>query len=204
MNYKLYELINPIDNQVFYIGITCQKYLSARLKDHCCFKQWKLSPKKMTVIKSIKQKGLKPKINCLFDNLTKEEAEQLEIDLIDKMKILGYPLTNIAEGGNLISLEQRQKMSIAALNRPKRVLSQQHKDRIALANLGRKQSQETKEKISASKTGKPIKLIKSRKGRKISVEKRKYGKDHPMFGKKHSDETKEKMRKAKLKNDLSD
>lgn len=172
--YKLYELVNPIDDSVFYIGITkCKPNL--RLNRHCTSiaKQYKINPLKTKIIHNLKKQGLRPVMNILFDNLSREEIIELEIDMIEKMRILGYQLTNVSEGGNVHSEETCQKISNS--------------------NKGKKFSDEHKKKLSESKKGTKHK-VKRTYGPRTTEYKQKMSES--CKGKKVSEETKKKMSEA--------
>lgn len=137
----------------------------------------------------------------LFENLTKEEAEQKEIELIKQYKSnnkkYGY---NIANGGNCAgsaSEETRMKMSERMKkNNPMKnketvekmrqsqlgkKLSEEHKQKLINANKGRKHTEEEKEKDRIAHLG-------NKNGM--------YGKKgllHPNFGKHLTEEQKKKL-----------
>lgn len=122
--YKLYELVNPIDDSVFYIGITINEKNRYASHFSCNKKEFGRNAYKTKIIYSLKKQSLRPVMNILFDNLSKEEAMNLEIDMIEKMRILGYPLTNISDGGNCHSEETIKR--IKATSR-KRIVSEETK-----------------------------------------------------------------------------
>ena len=148
----------------------------------------------------------------LFENLSKKEAEKIEIDLISIYKAndknFGY---NIASGGgvNIPTEETRRKISKANKGRKwtkeqkkacserqkGRVISEEAKEHMRQAQIGRKHSEETKKKMSEAKKGR----ISNRKGVPCSEEhKRKIseankGRISNRKGKHHSEESKRKM-----------
>ena len=71
-----------------------------------------------------------------------------------------------------------------------KTLSKEHIEKLINYNTGRVVSKKTREKISKSKTGVPLSLEHKKK---INHE----GIKNPMYGKTHSNESKEKMRKRK-------
>ena len=150
------------------------------------------------------------------DNLTEEEAFELERDIIEYyvftlgygIDIKGYRniennefLTNMTFGGEGVSGIKR---------------SEEHKKKISEANKGRKRSEETRKKISKGNKGKKQseeakrKMSEAKKGRKHSEESKQKiseslkGIKHPMYGKNFSEETKLKMSKAKKGKKLSE
>lgn len=71
--------------------------------------------------------------------------------------------------------------------------SAQTKQKMRKAKLGTKQSIDHKKNISQSKLG----ILKSEKTRQ-KMKEAKTGENHPMYGRKHSEETKQKMRLVRL------
>ena len=137
----------------------------------------------------------------LFENLTKKQAEQKEIELIacykSNQREYGY---NIANGGNCVgsaSEETRKKMSermkknnpmknkeIVEKMRQSQLgkkLSEEHKQKLINANKGRKRTEEEQEKDRIAHLGEKNGMY----GRK--------GKLHPSFGKHLTEEQKKKL-----------
>lgn len=135
-----------------------------------------------------------------------EEANTQEVYWISTLTTLspnGYNLKEGGLGGGPDSLETREKKRLSKLGERN-------------SFYGRNHSDESKDRISASKTGKKINLSpddlirrKTQKtflGRKHSTATRiqlskshmgnQIGEKNPMFGKRHSEETKTKMREA--------
>lgn len=99
------------------------------------------------------------KHEILFTNLEECRAKALEIDLIRHYKNLGISL-NIVNGGNgTLGMVWTDSMKL----------------KLRLSKLGKKCSEETKNKMKNSRKGTHA------------------GKDNPMYGKKHSEESKLKM-----------
>ena len=129
------------------------------------------------------------KHEILLEGLTKEQAEQKEVELIAKHKSnqreYGY---NIANGGNAtgtISTEMKFKMSLAKKGKP---LSEEHRKKLSIAQKGRKVSDYNKAKVIEAHKGKPLS---EETKRKISLAHK---------GKKGNKKTLEKMRDARRKN----
>lgn len=126
MNYIVYMHIAP--NNKKYIGITCQKQ-SSRFQNGNGYRK---CTRFFNAIKKYGWKNIEHYI--LFENLTKEQAEQKEIELIAYYKTdnkkYGY---NIEHGGNSVGK-----------------LSDETKKKIAISHLGKKASNETREKMSVS------------------------------------------------------
>ena len=128
VKYTIYKLIDPITNEIRYIGLTFND-LNQRLKSHCSEKS---KSHKSNWVQSLRKQGLKPIIESIEDNiLSYEEVCDREIFYIDKYKLEGHRLTNMASGGNKnkkMSDETRKKMSDSAKNRNfKLVLSDETK-----------------------------------------------------------------------------
>lgn len=164
------------------------------------------------------------KHEILYEHLTKEEAEGLEIQLIaeyrSNQKEFGYNIENGGSSTGKISDETRKKISEANMGRQSpnkgKPMSEEQKRKISIAKMGHSngpQPEETKRKISEANTGKIVseetrkKLSDIRKEcwqnedyRLNQVEKHKWqaGEDHPFYGRHHTEDTKEKIsQKAK-------
>lgn len=167
-NYKVYMHIFP--NNKVYIGITKQR-LNHRWNNGKGY----INNNYMTnAINKYDWKNIEHKI--LYDNLTKKEAEQKEIELIAKYKSnnkkYGY---NILEGGNVsngLTKDILEKMS----NNTKKLWSNpEYRQHMVEAHLGKKASEETKKKMSGNNakiwSGKHLpkeikrKISKNRKGK---------------------------------------
>jgi len=145
----------------------------------------------------------KNKIAIIKDNLTEDEANLLEITLIEKYgrKDLGTGiLTNLTNGGEGVSGSKRpqsaidtQRTKITGVKRSKEVI-----EKISKANTGKKRSTETKRKLSESHKGikqsaetkrkraeKLKGIVRSEELKKQWSESKK-GKNNPMFGKESS------------------
>lgn len=101
------------------------------------------------------------KHEILFENLTKEEAEQKEIELIgfykSNQREYGY---NIQNGGNSIGkISEETKKILSELNKGEnhprygKHLSAETKEKISIANKGKKFSETTLKKLSDSHKG---------------------------------------------------
>lgn len=142
-------------------------------------------------------------IKFIKENLTEQQAHDLEIELILKFgrKDLGTGiLHNRTNGGEGISnpsvatreklayakrnesKETRLKRSQAAKNRKRTPLSEETKRKISEANLGKKRTTETKEKMSTAKINKPL-----TKEHKIKISKALTGKPKAPFSDQHKE-----------------
>jgi group I intron endonuclease len=151
IKYTIYKLIDPISNEIRYIGLTFND-LNQRLKSHCSEKS---KSHKSNWIQQLKSKGLKPIIESIEDNILSYDAVcYREIYWIEKYKSEGHPLTNMASGGNKnkkMSDETRKKMSDSAKNRNfKLVLSDETKILISERTKKRFESENEREKLRIS------------------------------------------------------
>lgn len=106
----------------------------------------------------------------LFSGLTKEEAEEKEIELIEK-----YHATDRGHGYNIEEGGYTSKLSEAT------------KEKIRMARLGTKASEETKKKMSKARKGRPGKKMFGADNPNYGNHKIK-GENNPFYGKKHSPE----------------
>ena len=143
-NYVVYKHTSP--NGKCYIGITCQNPPEKRWKTGNAYKYNKHFYN--AIQKYDGWNNFQHEI--LFENLTKEEAEQKEIELIAFYKSnqpdFGY---NIANGGNCkgtVSEETKNKLSIAHMGKK---LSQEHIEKIR-ENSKRQYTDELRKKIAES------------------------------------------------------
>lgn len=150
----------------------------------------------------------------IVENLTKEEAEKMEIHLIKKWNLQdqknGY---NIASGGNVINDETKEKIRNSLIGHH---VSLETREKISKKLKGRIISPIALEKMISYRKGKPLteehkkKISESEKGKVVSNETREKLRilakgNKNMLGKKHSDESKKKMSesyqgKRKVKN----
>lgn len=123
--------------------------------------------------------------DILFENLTKEEAEQKEIELIKKYnttnKKYGY---NVANGGSCVgTVSEETKRKISESNKGKHQLSEEHIEKLRESmrgennpNYGKPRDEDTKRKIGESNKGKQrseevrAKMSIQRKGMKLTEE----------------------------------
>jgi len=172
----IYVLLDPRTNEIRYLGKT--NNTKERLCGHLCEKG-KLGHKYKWV-QQLKKLGLKPIIEIL-DTVPKEEEEFWERHYISLLKSWGIRLTNFTDGGN---------------NPP--VIRLFGKDNVFVKN------KEVREKILAmnkSRKGKTfIELYGEEKAEELKKWKsEKYsGENNPMFGRKQSKETRDKISKKRI------
>ena len=140
------------------------------------------------------------KHEILFNNLTKIEAEEKEIEMIKLYKStheeFGY---NIEFGGHASALseETKKKMSEARMGKSNGPHTEETKRKISESNTGRVLSEKTKEKISKARK----ECWKDEVYRKKVIEKLKQysGEQAVWYGRHHSNETKEKIKNIHIK-----
>lgn len=169
--YVLYIHTN-LKNNKKYIGITCQKP-----ENRWNYGKGYLRNKHLSgAIKKYGWNGFSHDV--VLVNLTKEEAEMFEIEIIKFYNTtnqnLGYNLTS---GGSLGSKHSQQTIKKMSRNRKG----------INNPNFGKKMSQETKDKISKANKGNKLGPLSEERKRKIRESNQKRN---------VSDKTKEKIRKA--------
>ena len=144
--YCIYELVNKINGKK-YIGQTCQKP-NYRWGHGNGYKN------NEHLTSSIELYGWENfEHNILYENLSAEEADEIEIKLIAKYDLQnrekGY---NIDGGGTranrIISEETKLKQSISAQNRP--IVTEETKQKLSDIGKGLKRTEETKQKLSNS------------------------------------------------------
>jgi hypothetical protein len=184
-NSYVYMLIDPRNNQPFYVGKGVGDRCYFHLDEAKYYKDRKSL--KLGKIRKLFSLGLEPIIKKVEENVSDEQAIELECFLISEIRDFGILLTNMTDGGDgakgyrhteehklymsstqknrVISEETKQKM-----RRPK---SEEGRKNIAEArkNSTYKPSEETKRKVSMTLMGRPS----------------------PMRGVRHSDEAKAKM-----------
>lgn len=219
MIYYVYILRDPRkEDEPFYVGKGKDKRAESHLNSNK-----EDNPFKTNVINKIKADGLNPVIEYHSENLTESVALNQEIALIKQYgrRDLGLgPLTNLTDGGEGTSGYIRTEESQAKWYESRKISGYKHSadviDKIAKSNTGKKRSEETKRKLSESHLGKPQseesnrKRSETQKGRtlpekqKLFLSESRMGKGNPMFGKEspmkgrtHSEETKDKIRAAR-------
>lgn len=151
IKYTIYKLIDPISNEIRYIGLTFNtlkqrlgSHMSEPGKSHKC--NW---------IKKLKSQGLKPIIESVEDNISSyDDCCLREIYYIDYYKSCGCNLTNSASGGNKnkkMSDETKKKMSESAKNRNfKLVHTDNAKEHFSIKSKERFQKEEERNKLRIS------------------------------------------------------
>lgn len=171
-NYYIYLHINPLTNQIFYVGKGKNKRAFDKKGRNS---EWKSIVSEFGLI-----------VDIIENNLSNDIAYEREKFYI---KRIGRDnLVNKNDGGNGISHHSEET---------KKILSEIHKEKPNKYWLGKERSQSTKEKISINTKGKPKNITnENRVGKKHSEEtKRKIGEKSK--GRKLSNETKQKISESK-------
>ena len=185
MKYKLYVLVDPNTRKIRYVGQTVQS-VRARLNQHI-WHTTSPSQRKLHVnywIKQLLDAGQKPLLRLVCLRETVEEMDAAESAAIAKLRAKGYKLCNITFGGDghfLMSEETKEKISQAQRGENNHFFGKKHteetKELIRQAGLGRACSPETRAKLSTTFTGP----------------------SSPNWGRKHTSETRAKLLAAKAK-----
>lgn len=158
--YTIYHLICPKSNEIRYVGQT-KKSLEIRLSQHIKLSKRK-TKKKYHVnfwIEKLLMENLEPSIKSVHQNLTKNEANELEKYEIENLSNKGNKLCNLTNGGDtfLMSDETKIKMRNSKLGEKNSFYGKTHteetKKLIKEKAIGRFVSEETKKKLSIRFSG---------------------------------------------------
>ena len=130
----VYGLRDPLTGKLRYVGQTVLP-LHRRLAAHCTPSSLSQVDHRANWIKSLVNQGLRPEIEGLASARSKEDLDELEIQVIAQARALGEKLTNLEPGGGTLSPEHYQRLGSQKRNVPR--------------------TPEVKAKISAAKKGKP-------------------------------------------------
>lgn len=153
------------------------------------------------IIADARSKGLElPKVK-IGEGLSEEEAFFLErklIQVLGRQHLCAGPLVNLTDGGDgesgrVISEDQREKLRIANAGK---TLSEEHKLKISAALRGKKYSPEVVEKIRAGNKGKRRNWKPGSYERFVELQ-RLNNPGHA--GHRHTEETKQKLREARAR-----
>ena len=177
----LYIQIDPITNEPRYVGFTSRIDLKVRLREHLSERN-SFDTHKCRWLRKLNKQGYKPTINGIYCNISDiDEALILEREVIEEYRKIGYKLTNSTNGGEVQKVFTKDvcKKISDSLKRGHQLGT------IVPHNKGRKMTQEEYDNF------------KSRKIADTSGEKNSF------YGKKHSEESLEKMRKVHKKHDYT-
>lgn len=164
--FYVYVHMRATDDSVFYVGKGCgQRYKTSNGRNQ----YWHRTVAKYGFVSEI-----------VKENLTFEEANQQEIQLIKQLREQGCTLCNLTDGGE---------------GTRGRKLSDQAKASISQKNKGKKRSETTKQKMLGNKNA--LGAVRSAETRaKMSASKK--GKNN-IFGRPVSEETRNKIRESRKK-----
>lgn len=157
--YVIYVLIDPRTSQVRYVG----KSFSGLRRPQRHWRRCELV-KDLTYkgnwIRELVAEGLVPTVEIVEEFPTAEPLDAAEVRWINHHRAAGAPLTNLAEGGRSGGHPhtEESKRRIGAGNKGKckgRTLTEDHKNKIAQAAVGRTLPEEWRQAISAGNKGKP-------------------------------------------------
>lgn len=133
-DFYVYLHIKETDNKVFYVG------------KGTGYRAWRFDTRNNFWKRTREKYGCK--VEILFDNLTSDEALQLEKDAIQELRYFGHPLTNLTDGGDGCTGFVWSDASRSKLSSSKKgcVLTGETKEKLRQRNLGKKQSKETIDK----------------------------------------------------------
>ena len=154
------------DNKVFYVG----KGKGKRAYSKASRSQW---------WNSVADKH-EMTVEIVFDNLSEDDAFQIEKDTILEFRYFEHPLVNLTDGGEGMSgykpyEEQRKRVSEKMQGRE---ITAEHRLKISESNKGKKRTEVQRKRMSEINTGKKItaehrlKISESNKGKKRTPEQR--------------------------------
>jgi hypothetical protein len=166
-NYYIYFHINPLKNEVFYVG---------KGKDK---RAWSYTGRSLYWTNIVKKYSYI--VDIVEENLTEQEAFDREIFYINKIgrKDLGLgSLINMTDGGDGPSGAIRSQETIEKTKQSRKgyKTSDETKKKMSKSQTGRKQSDQAKKKVSEARKGKTLseehkrKLSESHKGKTLSEE----------------------------------
>ncbi|MDE7346052.1 MAG: hypothetical protein K2N48_04825 [Muribaculaceae bacterium] len=172
-SYKIYMHISPSGK--VYVGQTSKSLPERWLNG----KGYAGSTKFMHAIKKYGWDNIQHIL--VTENLTKPQADVIEIALIDYYQAIGlsYNTARGGTGGNTYAFKTPEELALIS-----KKLSVARTGELN-CNYGKHMSDETKRKLSISHTGKYKGTLNPMYGRR--------GKDSPLYGRKHSDETRQKQ-----------
>lgn len=194
----IYGLCDPKNKQLRYIGKSVNP--KNRLRRHICDRN-KYDTHKDRWLKNLINEGLRPELT-IIDEVPKKEWQYWEKFYISYFKCVGCYLTNTTEGGDQPpstkgrkhTKESRLKMSKTKKGKP-----------IPWLNDGKPRTEEHKKNLSKSLKGRTS----PNKGKTFSDEYKKKlsdshkgifsGKKHPMYGKKHTEDSINKIKEKRSK-----
>ncbi|MEK7499465.1 MAG: NUMOD3 domain-containing DNA-binding protein [Patescibacteria group bacterium] len=188
-------LITNLINGKYYVGKT-SKNLIARFSGHFRSRNCK----KTALGAALNEYGAKNFSVELLTTIANDKADEMEklwiCTLQANNRLSGYNLTLGGDGGPTMLGRKHSEQTKLKMSRSSKgkLFSQEHKNNISKSKLGSKDSEETKLKKSIARLGKNN----PRYGKIWSLEERAKLASYGMLGKKHSEATREKMRKSRM------
>lgn len=145
--YTLSSSASP--DEIRYVGLTTNP--ASRLRGHNkCANKKSLKSHKANWIRSVKADGHVVQMNIIHSGMTEEEAKAKEVEIIARMRADGVRLTNSTDGGDgvrgyVFTDEAREKIRLAGIGRTQKPESI---ERTAAAHRGKIVSAETRARIA--------------------------------------------------------
>jgi hypothetical protein len=150
--FYIYKLIDPITNDIRYVGYT--KSPKKRIWEHIRDVKKGIKTYKCDWIRNLMSKNCEPILEIISEFESHDKVLFEEIRLIKEFKELGYKLTNLTDGGDgQNGVKLRKDHPVIMWNKGKEK-SEETKRKISEANKGKKLSSEHREKLSKAKIGK--------------------------------------------------
>ena len=181
----VYTLTDPRNGMPFYVG----KGHGKRCEFHIDEAKYyiKRKSKKLNKIRKLLSLGMKPIITKVEENVSDAQAIDFECLLIEEMRSIGIPLTNMTDGGDGAKgyKHTEEYKSLASERQKNRVMTEEHKQRM------RKQKSEQGRNNMA--LARQATLYRPSEETKRKISEALLGRVSPMKGKTQSDEAREKM-----------
>ena len=150
--YYLYKLIDPITEEIRYIGYS--KSPKTRLWEHIRDAKIGVKTHKCDWIRSLLNNNQKPILEIIVSYSTQLDVIDHEIQLIKELRDSGFRLTNLTDGGDGQRGTKLKKDHPLLYWNKGRTMSDESKTRLSEARKGIRFSNEHRENLSKSKLGK--------------------------------------------------
>lgn len=200
----VYLLIDPRDGEGRYVGATTK--FEQRKTQHLCDPAWNDDSYRARWLRKLKCLGLQPEMVIIGSYSTIELMYEAEMYWENDLRAWGCRLVNTKRCGIPVhptarTAEACVNISLAKLGTKNPMFGQTHSDetkrKMSVArsgsrngNFGKRMSDTQKEQIREALTGRPT-------GRKGVPNPKLAGENHGMFGKHHTEVSKQKMSKSK-------